>query len=71
MNKAEFISAIANGTGYTNAVTKETIDTMIEVITKTLKKGDKISLVGFGSIFVAEIKQLAQFHSQQNFLLES
>ena len=56
MNKAEFISAIANGTGYTNAVTKETIDTMIEVITKTLKKGDKISLVGFGAFEVVKRK---------------
>ncbi|MBN2780149.1 MAG: HU family DNA-binding protein [Alphaproteobacteria bacterium] len=54
MNKAEFISAIANATGYSNAVTKETFDAMVEVIKKALKKGDKISLVGFGNFEVSK-----------------
>ncbi len=54
MNKAEFISAIANSTGYSNAVTKETFDAMVEVIKKSLKKGEKISLVGFGNFDVVK-----------------
>ncbi len=54
MNKAEFISAIANSTGYSNAVTKETFDAMVEVIKKALKKGEKISLVGFGNFDVVK-----------------
>ena len=56
MNKAEFVEAIAAATGYTNVVTKETVDAMIEVVKSSLKKGKDIRLVGFGTFSVAKRK---------------
>ncbi len=49
MNKAELIEAIATTTGLTKADSGRALDATIEAITKTLKKGDRLGLVGFGS----------------------
>lgn len=49
MNKAELISAIANETGLTKADSKKALDAFIKVTTKSLEKGDRVALVGFGS----------------------
>lgn len=49
MNKTELIEAMANKTGETKKVTEETINAFVEVVKETLKKGDKIQLVGFGT----------------------
>ena len=52
MNRKELIEALANKTGSTKADAERNIAALIEVITDTLKKGDSISLVGFGSFEV-------------------
>lgn len=49
MNKAELISAMAEDSGLTKADAKKALDSFIKVTTKTLKKGDRVALVGFGS----------------------
>ena len=49
MNKSELVAAISAKTNETKKVTEETLNAFIEVVTETLKKGDKIQLVGFGS----------------------
>ncbi len=54
MNKAELIEAIANGSKLTKADAGRALDSTIEAISKSLKKGDRISLVGFGSFSVAK-----------------
>ncbi len=54
MNKAELIEAIANGSKLTKADSARALDATIEAISKTLKKGDRLSLVGFGSFSVAK-----------------
>jgi DNA-binding protein HU-beta len=54
MNKAELIEAIANGSKLTKADAGRALDSTIEAIGKALKKGDRISLVGFGSFSVAK-----------------
>lgn len=54
MNKAELISAIAQEAGLTKAVSKKTLDAAVKVVTKALAKGDKVSLVGFGTFSVAQ-----------------
>ena len=54
MNKAQLIDAIATESKMTKADSKKALDSMISVIGKSLKKGDKISLVGFGSFSVAK-----------------
>ena len=52
MNKAELIAAIAAKTGDTKKVAEASVNAFIDVITETLKKGDKVQLVGFGSFEV-------------------
>lgn len=53
MNKAELIDAIAKEGKLTKADAKKALDAFINVTTKALKKGDKITLVGYGTFSVA------------------
>jgi len=52
MNKADFIGAVADASELTKADAGRAVDAMIEVIRKALKKGDTVSLVGFGTFAV-------------------
>ncbi|TDR39338.1 nucleoid protein Hbs [Tahibacter aquaticus] len=52
MNKSEFVGAVADAAELTKVDAAKAVDAMVEVITKTLKKGDTISLVGFGTFAV-------------------
>jgi DNA-binding protein HU-beta len=54
MNKAELIEAIANSAKITKADAQRALDATIENVSKALKKGDKVSLVGFGTFSVAK-----------------
>ncbi len=45
---------IQTGTGCTTKAAKETMDSLIGTITSTLKKNQKLQLVGFGSFTVAK-----------------
>ena len=52
MNRKELVDALSAKTESTKADAERNIAALIEVITATLKKGDSISLVGFGSFEV-------------------
>ena len=52
MNKAEFVDAIADGAELTKADAGRALDAMVAAITKALKKGDTVTLVGFGTFSV-------------------
>lgn len=54
MNKAELIDAIAGGADLSKADAKKALDAFIEATAGALKKGGRVSLVGFGSFSVAE-----------------
>lgn len=54
MNKAEFVEAIADGAELTKADAGRALDAMIAAVTKALKKGDTVTLVGFGTFQVRE-----------------
>ena len=54
MNRKELIDALATKTGSTKADAERNIAALIEVITDTLKNGESISLVGFGTFEVRE-----------------
>jgi DNA-binding protein HU-beta len=54
MNKAELIEAIADAADLTKADAGRALDGMVNAITGALKKGDTVSLVGFGSFVVKE-----------------
>jgi DNA-binding protein HU-beta len=54
MNKAEIISKIAEDAGITKTQANAALDSLIDGITRTLKKGDKVTLVGFGTFSVSK-----------------
>lgn len=54
MNKAELIDAISNDAGLSKADAKKALDAFIGATTKSLKKGDRVALVGFGSWSVSK-----------------
>ncbi|MCF8231927.1 MAG: HU family DNA-binding protein [Bacteroidales bacterium] len=54
MNKAELIEAMASKADLTKADAKKALDAFIDATTKSLKKGDRVALVGFGSFSVAK-----------------
>jgi len=52
MNKSELIAAIAAKTGETKKNAEASLNALIDVVTESLVKGDKVQLVGFGSFEV-------------------
>ncbi|MDR3365931.1 MAG: HU family DNA-binding protein [Prevotellaceae bacterium] len=54
MNKAQLVDAIAGKASLTKADAKRALDAFTEVVAKSLKKGDKIALVGFGTFSVSQ-----------------
>ena len=52
MNKADLISAIADNANLSKSDSGRALDAATEVIKKALKKGDDVSLVGFGTFVV-------------------
>jgi DNA-binding protein HU-beta len=54
MNKSELIDAIVKETKCTKVCANATIDAIIKVVTNTLKKGDDVVLVGFGTFKTAK-----------------
>jgi len=54
MNKAELVDAMASGAGISKADAKRALDAFVDTTTKALKKGDRLSLVGFGSFSVSK-----------------
>lgn len=52
MNRKELIDALADKTGSTKADADRNISALIDIITTTLRKGDSIALVGFGTFEV-------------------
>ena len=49
MNKAELIDAIASSTGETKRAVQGVVDSFIENVQKQVKKGERVSLPGFGT----------------------
>ena len=49
MTKDEFITKVANETGQSKAQVNKTVKAALSTIANTLKKGDKITFVGFGT----------------------
>lgn len=54
MNKAQLIDAISAKANLTKADAKRALDAFMQTTTETLKKGDKIALVGFGTFGVTK-----------------
>ena len=56
MNKSELIEHIAKDTGLSKVSAAKAMDSVILGITKSLKKGDPVSIVGFGTFKAASRK---------------
>jgi len=51
MNKAELIAKMADDAGVTKTQANASLDSFVEAVTKTLKGGGKVTLVGFWYFF--------------------
>jgi DNA-binding protein HU-beta len=49
MNKADLVNSISEKTGLTKSKTNEVVDAFVSSITESLKSGEKVTLVGFGT----------------------
>ncbi|MCH3882611.1 MULTISPECIES: HU family DNA-binding protein [Tenacibaculum] len=54
MNKSELIDAMAADAGISKAAAKAALDSLTDNVTSTLKKGGKVSLVGWGTWSVSK-----------------
>jgi len=56
MTKAELIDKIASGTGLSKADATRALDTTLNSVKAAMKKGQKVTLVGFGTFSVSKRK---------------
>ena len=54
MNKADLIASVAEKANLTKKDSESAVNAFVATVTESLKKGDKISLVGFGTFEVRE-----------------
>ncbi len=54
MNKTQLIDAIAKDSGLTRADSARAVESLVNTVTKTLKKGDEVGLTGFGKFSVVK-----------------
>ena len=56
MNKGELVEAVAKDAGISKALAGKTLDSAIDAITRSLSRGDRVALVGFGTFSVSSRK---------------
>ena len=56
MTKAELVAKVAKDAKITKVAAGKSIDAVVDGITKALKKGDRVSLVGFGTFSTSKRK---------------
>jgi DNA-binding protein HU-beta len=49
MNKQELIDAVVGSTGESKAATGETIDAILDIVSRAVTEGDAVQLIGFGT----------------------
>jgi DNA-binding protein HU-beta len=54
MNKAELIERVAESTGKSKKEAGMVVDAVLQSISEALKKGEKVTLIGFGNFEVRE-----------------
>lgn len=52
MNKAEFVEAVAARSDMSKADAATAVDAVLDSVAEALKKGDQVTLVGFGTFVV-------------------
>ena len=56
MNKQDIVAKIADDTGISKTTAAAAVESIIAAITRSLKKGDSVSFVGFGTFKVSSRK---------------
>ncbi|MGH2405047.1 MAG: HU family DNA-binding protein [Armatimonadota bacterium] len=56
MNKEQLVERVADKTGATKKDAMDVLNSALDLVTATLKKGDKVTLVGFGTFLVRRRK---------------
>ena len=54
MSKQELINSIAESAGITKRAAGDSLDALINIVTKNLKKGDTVTITGFGTFKVSK-----------------
>ncbi len=54
MNKTQLVDAVASDSGLSKADSARAIDSVLATVTKSLKKGDDVSITGFGKFSVVK-----------------
>ena len=54
MNKSNLISAVAESSGLSKKDTEKAVNALLDIIAQTLKDGEKVQLIGFGSFETKE-----------------
>ncbi len=62
MNKSELIKAMAVKTGFSQKDAAAAYEAFVAVVTETLKAGDKVQLVGFGTFDVKNVPAKSGFN---------
>jgi len=64
MNKHDIVEKIAKEAGITKATAAAAVKSLIDAVTKSLKKGDPVSFVGFGTFKTASRKARTALNPQ-------
>ena len=56
MNKSELVDAVAGNAGLSKVDAGKAVDSVIKEITKSLKSGNSVTIIGFGTFLVRERK---------------
>ncbi len=54
MNKTELISKISEESGLTKVASEKALNAFVNAVSASLKKGDSVQLIGFGTFSVAK-----------------
>lgn len=54
MNKGELVDAVAREAGISKLEAQSALDSLVANVTKALKKGQKVTLIGFGTFSTSE-----------------
>jgi DNA-binding protein HU-beta len=54
MNKSQLIDAVASDSGLTKTDSARAVESLLHAVTKTLKKGDEVTITGFGKFSVVQ-----------------
>ena len=54
MNKSELVDAVAESADLSKAAAGRAVDSMVNAITDSLKQGEQVTLVGFGTFLIRE-----------------